>query len=594
MLVCGDMSHAVIWGFVRRMAAVLIPLLLLPVAAIVALRALSRTPEASSSPTYAPASRALQAPIPAEGRTPEVRGRVFDADGNPVQGATVRLLSPSKPYKVLGSAPTESNGTFSFARAAPGHVRVVADHDPEGFASSGEVVAAEGESTAVTLVLSEMSGVRGTVVNGEQHPVAGATLSVEWGPWPVPSATSDDTGAFYLPLAPDEATTLVAVARGYRAAHVEWARREDRTQVVLRVLLVAGLPVDGDVRNVDGDPVRAQVVACAGQSFEARTTSAEDGTFQLPASTLGCNAIAERAGFAPSEPAMVVEGRRALLRLKTGGSIEGLVVDDGGSGVPSFTLGIESYSSVRGRGLDTGGRRAFEDPRGVFRWDNLSPGSYVLTASAAGKPPTRSGSIEVRGGVETRDVRIVLARGGSVTGRVYDDHRVALADVDVGFDAVSSVVDGNAATKTDAAGRYRLESAPEGPLTLRVQKAGFRVRLVSGLRVASGGTITEDVTLGAIDGGAGLELTGIGANLKLAEKGIELAAVGHEEPAERAGLQPGDRILSIDGESSDGMSVADAVQRLRGEAGATVGVTVERPKTGETIDVMMVRATIVR
>jgi C-terminal processing protease CtpA/Prc len=42
------------------------------------------------------------------------------------------------------------------------------------------------------------------------------------------------------------------------------------------------------------------------------------------------------------------------------------------------------------------------------------------------------------------------------------------------------------------------------------------------------------------------------------------------------------------------MSVADAVQRLRGEAGATVGVTVERPKTGETIDVMMVRATIVR
>jgi membrane-associated protease RseP (regulator of RpoE activity) len=181
-----------------------------------------------------------------------------------------------------------------------------------------------------------------------------------------------------------------------------------------------------------------------------------------------------------------------------------------------------------------------------------------------------------------------------VSGRIYDERRVPVADVDVGFDAVSSVVDGTAATKTDESGRYRLERAPVGPLTLRVQKAGFRARLISGLRVASGDTLTQDVTLSSADGGAGLELTGIGANLKLTDEGIELAAVGSGDPAERAGLQAGDRILGIDGESSDSMSVADAIQRLRGEAGTSVGVSVERPKTRETLDVVIPRGMILR
>ena len=56
----------------------------------------------------------------------------------------------------------------------------------------------------------------------------------------------------------------------------------------------------------------------------------------------------------------------------------------------------------------------------------------------------------------------------------------------------------------------------------------------------------------------------------------------------------GDRVVRIDGEGTDGMSLSDAIQRLRGEEGTSVGVSVERPKTGETVDVMIVRAAIVR
>jgi C-terminal processing protease CtpA/Prc len=42
------------------------------------------------------------------------------------------------------------------------------------------------------------------------------------------------------------------------------------------------------------------------------------------------------------------------------------------------------------------------------------------------------------------------------------------------------------------------------------------------------------------------------------------------------------------------MSTADATQRLRGEAHTVVGVSVLRPSTGQTIDLTIPRAQIVR
>jgi hypothetical protein len=239
-------------------------------------------------------------------------------------------------------------------------------------------------------------------------------------------------------------------------------------------------------------------------------------------------------------------------------------------------------------------RRRSRTPRGAFRLEKLAPGSYVLTAGAPGRPPTRSDSVTVTGGLATTGVRIVMLAGGSVSGRVFDERHAPLEGVDLRFDAVSSVVDSTARTQTDGVGQYRLDSAPAGPFTLRVEKDGFRIRLLSGLRVDAHGTLMRDITLTSVDGGAGLELGGVGAALTQTPDGIAFSAVFPGTPAERAGLRADDRVLGIDGESTDGMSVADALQRLRGEAGTSVGVSVRRPKTSETVDVTIERATIVR
>jgi hypothetical protein len=568
-------------------------MLLVPLAAVIAVLAWKPSPLPIPAPAPS-AAASTAAPGPVEDRTPEILGHILDADGNAVNGAMVRLVSPSPPYTVYRDTKTDQAGAFSFPHVGPWRVRVVADHDPDGVVTSAVLQSTDGGTTEITLVLSAAGAVRGTVVDADDHPVAGAVLSVEGVPWIVPAATSDEAGAFRIPTVPDEATSLVAVARGYRTARAVLGPRDDQTELVVRVRLVTAAPIDGVVLDADGKPTHARVVACEEQPAEARTESGEDGAFQLPASAIGCEAVAEQSESAPSDAAPVVEGRRMTLRLKAGGGIEGTVVDERGAGVPTFTIGVESFTPSRGRTFDRAGPRSVEDPRGAFRLDHLAPGTYVLTASASGLPPARSESVDVRGGAVTRGVRIALLRGGVVTGHVFDENHAPMAGVDVHFDAVSSVASSSSDASTDATGLYRIEGAPAGPLTLRVHKDGFRMKLVSGLRVDSGATLRQDVTLTAMNGGPGLELGGIGAALEQSGGAITLRDVFPGDPAGRAGLRAGDRIVRIDGETTQGMSMADALQRLRGEPGTSVGVSAQRPETGETVELTIVRATIVR
>jgi hypothetical protein len=575
-------------------ATILLPVIALLVAPRLLPGASSSPAPVSSAASSARIPHEARVPQPTEDITPEIRGRILDADGNPVERAAVRLVSAGSPSALLRETTTDAAGRFSLARLHAERGRVVADHDPEGIVTSAELRIAEGQTTELTLVLSAASAVRGVVVDGNDRPLAGATLSAEGAPWIVRNATSDAAGAFRLTTVPLEATSLVAVARGYGTARVALVKREEGAELAVRVRLLSAPGVDGDVVDADGRPIKARVVACEGQPPEARAESADDGTFALPASAVGCNAIADHDEYGTSDPVTVLEGRRVALRLRPGGSIEGVVIDERGGGVPRFDLGIESFTTPRGRVVRPGGHRSFEDAVGAFRWEKLAPGSYVFTASAPGKPPTRSDPVAVSPGAVTRGVRIVLPRGGTVAGRVSDGSGRLLAGVDLRFDSVSIVVESTASAKSDESGAYRLEGAPAGPFTMRIQKEGFRARMISGLRVASGNTLTQDVTLAVLDGGATFEFGGIGATLAAAGDGIALGGVFPGDPAARAGLLAGDRIVWVDGQDASGLSVTDLLQLLRGAPGTIVGIGVRRPSTGQEVDVVLERGTIVR
>jgi hypothetical protein len=511
---------------------------------------------------------------------PDIHGRVLDGEGNQISGAAIHLVSAAVPPAVVAETKSRQDGSFAFAKVMPGSVRIVADHDPEGVVTSSEVAVGEAPTSDVLLVLSAAEAIHGAVVDGDDHPIAGATIAAVGVAWDMPPATSDAAGEFRLTTVPHDATSLVATARGFRTASASLAARAQSTEPtehVVRLRLVAAPPIEGDVVDEGGQPVAARVVACEGERFAAETVSGRDGSFELPPSAIGCVAVASRDDSGGSEP-VTLTGGRVTLHLQAGGAIEGVVVDERGSAVPTFSVGVESFSAARGRSGSGGGRsKGFDDARGAFRLESLAPGTYVLTASASGKPPARSEPIAVTSGTPTRGVRIVLSAGGIVVGHVYDEQRAPLEGVDLGFDQVSSIAVSRAHARTDETGAYRLEGAPVGPFTLRASKAGFRLQMTAGLHIEPGATLTEDLTLKGTDGGSGgLELGGVGATIERTGAGIIFANVFPGDPADKAGLRSGDHILKIDGEPTDGMSLADVLQRLRGTPGTTVGVSVRR------------------
>ncbi|MFA6393774.1 MAG: S41 family peptidase [Patescibacteria group bacterium] len=86
---------------------------------------------------------------------------------------------------------------------------------------------------------------------------------------------------------------------------------------------------------------------------------------------------------------------------------------------------------------------------------------------------------------------------------------------------------------------------------------------------------------------------GIGAEIGMKDDIITIVAPLPEMPAEKAGLKAGDKIYSIDGVSTAGMSVDEAVAKIRGEKGTEVTLAIFREGFSETKDYKLKRDKIV-
>ena len=88
------------------------------------------------------------------------------------------------------------------------------------------------------------------------------------------------------------------------------------------------------------------------------------------------------------------------------------------------------------------------------------------------------------------------------------------------------------------------------------------------------------------------ELSGVGIQLSLDKDSKELVVIAPIEgsPASRAGVQPKDVIVSIDGKATKGMSTEDAVKLIRGKSGTTVKLVLRRK--GQTLELPLTRELI--
>ena len=88
------------------------------------------------------------------------------------------------------------------------------------------------------------------------------------------------------------------------------------------------------------------------------------------------------------------------------------------------------------------------------------------------------------------------------------------------------------------------------------------------------------------------EYGGLGMEVTMENEVVKVITPMDDTPADRAGIKAGDFLTAIDGESILGLSLGEAVDKMRGEAGKPITVTVVREGEDEPLEITMVREVI--
>ncbi|MGO8998445.1 MAG: carboxypeptidase regulatory-like domain-containing protein [Polyangiaceae bacterium] len=603
-------------------------------------------------------ARSLGAPDPLPNEVPvvlaragAVAGRVTDARGFPVDGATIELLGtafdgepidddprrarftdaefvsalagprPLVPAGELGVMPgpvppipaagtviagappplapvdepwvTRSDGTYRAYPASPGRVRVLVHHPQYIDAVSDTVSLAPGGTVKLDVVMRAGGTLEGRVLDAGGKPVEGSrvVLAAARGGLERVARTASD-GTFGFAAVPADVVLLVSpdddgspVEMRAQVSVPEGGKRSVTLQ-----LPVARDPLPVLVRDDRGYPVAtAQVTVMSLDPTSAlRETVFTDaqGEAKLPrAKGLALRAEVSAPGHAPATVRADPTAATLSIALAPGESASGLVRSTRGD--PIADAEVVLYTEL-------GARRTRTEANGVFTISDLAPGSARLAVHATGfARVTRDVSIDPNGGRRaTTFDRTELARGGAVEGVVLDARGDPIAGARVAeglvptYLAVGSSPSGVAVT--DARGRFHLADLPEGTVGLEAYAADVGRAHVD-VRVAAGET-TRDVRFSLVaEGGSGSHEPAAAGSLAVtlgetnAPAEVVIVAVAEGSEAERAGVAPGDAVVSVGGEPVTTM--AEARAKMSGPLGDDVLLTLRRQAGVETLRV---------
>jgi len=86
--------------------------------------------------------------------------------------------------------------------------------------------------------------------------------------------------------------------------------------------------------------------------------------------------------------------------------------------------------------------------------------------------------------------------------------------------------------------------------------------------------------------------SGIGLSVIGVKKGLRVAQVFKRSPADQAGIEPGDTIVSVEGESIAGQNSTEATEMIKGPEGTQVKIGIRDAKTGKVAKLTITRAEV--
>jgi protocatechuate 3,4-dioxygenase beta subunit len=434
-----------------------------------------------------------------------VTGTVRDgSDNRPLAGAMVearaadgwRFSLPWEPSAGAVAARTDRDGRFRLEGLANGLFEVAARAPRYGRAVRRNVR----PGASVDLLLLPGASITGSVTGPDHRPVAGAIVAAqkrgEWGFEQAGTETTDARGRFSL-VGIEPGTYVLAVRHPALAPGVADVTVEPLADAQVDIVLGRGAPVLGRLMADRDRPVGGTVAveALAGRRVTSRLAeilqaeAGPDGLFVIERVPPGDHVLVVRApGFGKRSVEFAIGARAASVDLGEIALDRGLVI--GGhvrsrSGAPIADASVNAYLLTDALVAPDPAEPVRTEADGSFVIGGLEAGRFSLQAQAPGHASART---VAEAGAE--DVRIELAPGGSITGRVVDAEGRTIEAFRVSAERLERDRQGSGGNRfkdvAAADGAFALEDLAEGTYAVRASAPEMAPGTVSGVRVTAG------------------------------------------------------------------------------------------------------------
>ena len=426
-------------------------------------------------------------------RTPAVlEGRVTDAAGKPIDGATIRWTADGS--RDARTTATGADGAWRAADLEPAKYALTATHPRYVPWMAKDVIAEEGKSLTLDATLQLGAVVAGTVLGPDGNPVAGAVVDLKSKAKRTESSmdgasdgrdavVSGADGSFAAEGLATGPYSVQARADGFVASE-----RIDvdapASSVTLR--LAKAFTITGVVRVRGGEPVAGMDVRAQSPSKQPAPSDGRPGGLVRPTITATARTDADgafvlkglaegsyelrvdpdssrgpRPNVLPVTVPGVVAGRSdVVVEMPPGLVISGTVVRADGSLAPTGRVSADIQRQKGVPNVADGARGSVAITDGHFEIVGLAAGTFDVKVNVEDHAKK-----ELTATSGTTGLRIELFAGGTLQGRAL----LADGTPAIGATASASGPAGDGWVRTDSEGRYTIRALAEGSYSVQVR-----------------------------------------------------------------------------------------------------------------------------